>query len=278
MQKGQVLLGAGALLLVLVLYFAGKTVKKKEPLVSEASNSINFDQYEEIQLNQLSDSLKQQQKVILTNLQGCNKVDTASTKKYNLQLSKFWKDAGNDALGTYYFYQFAQIDNSSDAYQSAGDALVNAYKSTPDSIILKKLITFALQSYELAVQKDGSDIDLKIKLADAYVQGSAEPMKGIGILRHLEDSLPNHIPVLLALGRLAIQSGQYDKAKERFQKILQIQPQNTEAMYFLAITEAELGHDTEAIRLFEMCKILVGNIDFSKEIDEIVKNLKNKKV
>ena len=38
--------------------------------------------------------------------------------------------------------------------------------------------------------------------------------------------------------------------------------------------EAQLGHNDEAIRLFEMCKLIVNNKDFNKEIDEIVKNLK----
>ena len=181
-------------------------------------------------------------------------------------------------MGAYYFYQFAKVEGTKVAMENAGDVLVSAYKSTEDSVILNNLITFALRSYEDAVLKDGNDVDLKIKLADAYVQGSQEPMKGIGILRQLSDSLPDNVPVLLALGRLSIQSGQYDKAKERLQKILQLEPQNTEALYFLAITEAQLGHDDEAIRLFEMCKLLVNNIEFNKEIDEIVKNLKSKKV
>ncbi|MBK9330485.1 MAG: hypothetical protein IPM95_14575 [Sphingobacteriales bacterium] len=71
------------------------------------------------------------------------------------------------------------------AMENAGDVLVSAYKSTEDSVILNNLITFALRSYEDAVLKDGSDVELKIKLADVYVQGSQEPMKGIGLLRRL---------------------------------------------------------------------------------------------
>ena len=109
-------------------------------------------------------------------------------------------------------------------------------------------------------------------------RASQEPMKGIGILRELADSLPDNIPVLLALGRLSIQSGQLDKAKERLQKVLKLEPQNTEALYFMAITEAQSGHTEEAIRLFEMCKLIVGNKDFNKEIDDIIKSLKSKKV
>ena len=221
---------------------------------------------------------KSQLAAIVEALKAVKPADTATFKKLYLQTSDFWKNLNNPALGAYYFYQFAKVEGTKVAMENAGDVLVSAYKWTEDSVILNNLITFALRSYEQAAQKDGRDIELQIKIADVYVQGSQEPMKGIGILRHLADSLPDNIPVSLALGRLSIQSGQYDKAKERFKKVLQLDPQNTEALYFLAITEAQLGHNDEAIRLFEMCKTLVNKEDFNKEIDEIVKNLKNKKV
>ena len=278
MQKGQIVLGVDTLILAVALYFGGKTVSKKENSTATKVESYSFEQYEEQQIAKLLAAEKSQLTIISDAIKATKSADTAALKKLYLQKSEFWKNLNNPALGSYYFYQFATIESSKTAMENAGDVLVSAYKSTEDSVILNNLITFALRSYEAAVQKDGNDVELKIKLADAYVQGSQEPMKGIGILRKLEDSLPGNVPVLLALGRLSIQSGQFDKAKERLQKILQLEPQNTEALYFLAITEAQLGHDDEAIRLFEMCKLLVNNKDFNKEIDEIVKNLKSKKV
>ena len=279
MQKGQIALGVGTLILALALYFGGKTVVKKEnSSTAVKAESFSFEQYEEQQTAKLLPAEKTQLAAITDAIKAAKPADTASLKKLYLQTSDFWKNLNNPALGAYYFYQFAKIESTKKALADAGDVLVNAYKSTGDSVILNNLITFALRSYEEAVQKDGSDVELKIKLADAYVQGSQEPMKGIGILRQLSDSLPDNVPVLLALGRLSIQSGQFDKAKERLQKILKLEPQNTEALYFLAITEAQLGHNDEAIRLFEMCKLIVNNKDFNKEIDEIVKNLKSKKV
>jgi tetratricopeptide (TPR) repeat protein len=277
-QKGQIALGVGTIILALALYFGGKTVVKKEQTATVSTGSFSFEQYEQQQTAKLLPAEKSQLAAITDAMKAVKPADTATFKKLYLQTSDFWKNLNNPALGAYYFYQFAKVDGTKAAMENAGDVLVSAYKSTEDSVILNNLITFALRSYEDAVLKDGNDVDLKIKLADAYVQGSQEPMKGIGILRQLSDSLPDNVPVLLALGRLSIQSGQYDKAKERLQKILQLEPQNTEALYFLAITEAQLGHDDEAIRLFEMCKLLVNNIEFNKEIDEIVKNLKSKKV
>ncbi len=166
------------------------------------------------------------------------------------------------------------MEGSKHALEDAGDILVNVYKSGADSIISNNLITFALRSYNEAVQKDSNDIGLKLKLADVYVQGSSEPMKGISMLKELEQKHPDNIQLQIALGRLSIQSGQLDKATERFKKVLQLEPQNTEALYFMAITEAQRGHTDEATRMFEMCKIIVNNEEFSKEIDEIVKSLK----
>ena len=276
MRKGQIALGVGAIILALTLYFAGKTTLKKEtdPTATSSAVSFSLEQYETQQTAKLLAAEKTQLSTITEAIKATKPADTATLKKLLLQASDFWKNVGNPTLGSYYFYRFANIEATKTAYVNAGDVLINAFKNGSDSSISNNLITFAVRSYENAAQKDSNDVELKIKLAEVYVQGSQEPMKGIGILRDLAAKLPNNIPVLLALGRLSIQSGQYDKAKERLQKVLQLEPQNTEALYFLAITEAQLGHKEEAIRLFDMCKLLVNNKDFNKEIDDIVKSLK----
>ena len=275
MQKGQIALVIGAVILALTLYFAGKTTSKKDVVTEKTvALSISLDQYEAQQTDKLLSAEKSQHLELITAIKAAKPEDTATLKKLYLQTSVFWNKNGNPSLGSYYFYQFANIEATKTAFSSAGDVLINAYKNDADSTISNNLITFAVRSYENAVQKDSNDVELQIKLADVYVQGSQEPMKGIGILRDLSAKLPDNIPVLLALGRLSIQSGQYEKAKERLQKVLKLEPQNTEALYFLAITEAQLGHKEEAIRLFDMCKLLVNNKDFDKEIDDIVKSLK----
>jgi predicted Zn-dependent protease len=274
-QKGQIALVIGAVILALTLYFAGKTTSKKETVAEKnVGVSLSLDQYEAQQAEKLITAEKSLHSELLSAIKAADKEDTATLKKLYLQTSEFWKKNGNQSLGSYYFYVFANIEATKTAFSSAGDVLINAYKNDADSTISNNLITFAVRSYENAVQKDSNDVELQIKLADVYVQGSQEPMKGIGILRDLSAKLPDNIPVLLALGRLSIQSGQYDKAKERLQKVLKLDPQNTEALYFLAITEAQLGHKEEAVRLFDMCKLLVNNKDFDKEIDDIVKSLK----
>lgn len=275
MQKGRIALVIGAVILALLLYFVGKTsLPKKENAETAHEQVISFDEYEAKVSNQLTANEKETIFNLQKQIKATSKVDTATLSALYLQLGSFWRSKNNAALAAYYQYQNATTTEAAGAWENAGDSLVMAYKTTEDSLILNNLITFALRSYEAAVKNDSSNIDLKIKLADAYVNGSHEPMKGIGILKELESSHPENVKVLLSLGRMSIQSGQYDKAKKHLSKVLSIEPQNVEAMYFLAITEAQLGHNEEAIRLFEMCKILVNNEGFNKDIDDIIKNLK----
>lgn len=279
MQKGQIVLGLGALILVLALYFGGKTKEKKESNTTHAVPAgLSFEQYEQSQLEKIEATAKEEYSSLLSAIKNTGKADTAKLHHDNLALASFWHRQNNPALHAYYYYQAMTANKSKQTLESVADTLVYAYKTTEDSVILNNLITFALRSYEEAVKQDTSDVDLRLKLAEAYIQGSQEPMKGVAILKELENKHPNDINILMSLGRLSIQSGQLDKAKERLKKILTLEPQNREAIYFLAITEAQLGHTEEAIRLFELCKLMVNNEDFNKEIDEIVKNLKSKKV
>ena len=78
----------------------------------------------------------------------------------------------------------------------------------------------------------------------------------------------------MILGKLAIQSGQFDKAERRLAMVVSRQPDNTEAMYFLAEAYKGLGQKEKAVEWFEQCKKLVNNPDFSAEIDRYMQSMK----
>ncbi len=80
--------------------------------------------------------------------------------------------------------------------------------------------------------------------------------------------------MLLLLGRMSIQSGQFDKAIGRFETVLQQDPENKEALYFLAQAWEGKGDKKKAIELLEKCKKLVNHPGFSKEIDQHLNSLK----
>ena len=52
------------------------------------------------------------------------------------------------------------------------------------------------------------------------------PMKGSLMLRELNTSHPNNINVLLQLGKLAMNTNQWEKAAQRFEQVLDIDSEN----------------------------------------------------
>jgi tetratricopeptide (TPR) repeat protein len=69
-------------------------------------------------------------------------------------------------------------------------------------------------------------------------------------------------------------SGQYDKAIDRLNKVVNAQPNNLEAIAFLADTYAAKGDKAEAIKWYNISKRLANNAAYSKEVDERLKQLK----
>lgn len=258
---------AVALGAALALYFLGKTTKPAEPVTSETL-AMGFGDYEALHMGLLPEDDASR----LRQLSGGITLDP-SVENY-LELSKSWEDAGNYPLGAFYYHEAVRLHPDSLSWESAGDKLFNSYLNYGDSLITNNLLTFALASYEKAYNADKGNVELRMKLAETYIE-SPEPMKGILHLREIADSLPGYVPALMRLGRLSLQTGQYDKAEERFLDVLDVNPVNTEALYFLALANEGLGRIDEAIRLLEMCRDLVDNPAFTQEINNYIGQLRN---
>jgi Tfp pilus assembly protein PilF len=69
-------------------------------------------------------------------------------------------------------------------------------------------------------------------------------------------------------------SGQYDKAIERLQKVVTAQPDNLEAIAFLADTYAAKGDKENAVKWYLISKRLANDPHYSQEVDERIKSLR----
>lgn len=270
MNTKQILLFIAAIAIIIVIFSLGRTNKKdSSPKANNSSQSISFEDYISVNKSNLLVS----EQAIIDSLLSSN---IPEEEKF-LKLSKAWEDIGNYSIGAYYFHLYALKIRDYEALEKAGDKMIFAFKNYADSLNTNNLITFALASYKAALEEKGSDVGLRMKLAEVYVEEGTNPMEGITILMSIADSLPKYIPAQLTLGRLAITSGQYSKAESRLAIVLTEEPENAEAIYFMAIAKEGLGKYDEAINLFEICKKLVANPLFDKEIDSYIIKLKNKK-
>jgi len=88
--------------------------------------------------------------------------------------------------------------------------------------------------------------------AVALVNG-ANPMEGVMKLRELAESDPPNVDAVMWLGLFSVQSGQMEKARERFTQVLGLEPGHFEATFQLALLDMEDSAYDRAISGFEAC-------------------------
>jgi tetratricopeptide (TPR) repeat protein len=92
--------------------------------------------------------------------------------------------------------------------------------------------------------------DDPVEVAVQKVSGE-NPMEGILALRALAESDPPNVDAVVWLGIFGIQSGQLDKARERFSEALTLEPGHLEATWQLAMLDMEEGAYDRAVVGFE---------------------------
>ena len=75
---------------------------------------------------------------------------------------------------------------------------------------------------------------------------SPQPMKGILRLRELAEANPENAFIAWQLGLLSYQSGQYEKAIDRFRKVLSLEKGNVNAWFYLSSSLLQTGRKEEA--------------------------------
>ena len=89
-----------------------------------------------------------------------------------------------------------------------------------------------------------------VDLAVEKVSGP-NPMEGILALRALAEGDEPNVDAVVWLGIFGVQSGQFDKARERFSEALSLEPSHSEATWQLAMLDMEEGAYDRAVVGFE---------------------------
>jgi cytochrome c-type biogenesis protein CcmH/NrfG len=98
-------------------------------------------------------------------------------------------------------------------------------------------------------------------------------MKGVRQLLDIVERDPNNMKAQLVLGIGGVISTQYDKAIQRLTLVVTKQPDNLEAVSWLADAYAAKGDKANAVKWYEFSKRLENNPQFSKEVDERIRQL-----
>ncbi|MEQ8239000.1 MAG: tetratricopeptide repeat protein [Cyclobacteriaceae bacterium] len=135
------------------------------------------------------------------------------------------------------------------SYRS-GLIFYQAFQSSANAEETKRLAGRAAEQFEKILKEDDTNLSVKSKLAMTKVV-SSNPMSGIMMLREVLEVAPENREAIFNLGVLAIQSGQHERAIGRFEKLLELDATDYEAMFYLGISKAETGKIEESKKLLE---------------------------
>ena len=172
------------------------------------------------------------------------------------QLSGEWYEYGQPHIAGFYAEQVAEIEQSVPAWSIAGTSYAATFKGPYEEKVKKYSFDRAIAAFENAISIDPSNITAKVNLALCYVERPPQqnPMKGILLLLDYDKQFPDNPIVLSNLGRLAIQTGQYEKAVQRLEKVIQIAPKTTTAYCLLAKAHEGMGNSNKASQYQAQCK------------------------
>ncbi|TXK37258.1 tetratricopeptide repeat protein [Pontibacter qinzhouensis] len=177
-----------------------------------------------------------------------------------------------DSAG-FYYEQVAMARPGEKSYKQAGDSYFDAFTYAPSQGRASELGAKARAMYEQVLKNNPSDLDSKTNIAMTYI-ATENPMQGITLLREVITTDPNNQKALFNLGLLSMQSNQYDKAEERFRKLVSVNPEHVEGTFYLAVSLAKTGRNEEAVTYFNKVKALSNDPDLATSVDEYLAELK----
>jgi len=276
--KKQIILIAAGIILVITLFFLGKTVSDTKPVATmpaQKTQSFDIENFISREKNNLT----------ITQLNFLSQIEDSTASSINKisaynRLAAFWKDSIHlFEPFAYYTEAASKLDNSEKSLTFAAQIFLEGLRGEDDLAKVEWESGEAISLYEKALTLNPENDDLKIELASCYIYGKGrsgdpqETMKGIQQLLSVVRKDSTNMKAQMVLGVGGYVSGQYDKAIARLNKVVTAQPDNFEATAFLADTYAAQGNKEEAIKWYNVSKRLSNNPDYNNEVDKRIKTL-----
>jgi tetratricopeptide (TPR) repeat protein len=271
--KKQIAILAGSSIVIVLLLLANTKLpdNKEDVKTSEHAGTTNASITSFVE--KAVSTLNPDQRSIVQRLDAATTVATDKKAAYE-QLILTLDSLRQPALAAYYMEKAAVASPIEKNWVSAGDRYYTAIRFTkPEDHPV--LYGKAIECFQKGLELNPDNLEAKISLASCYVEGSSDPMKGIGLLKEVEKVDSNNVNLQLNLAFFSEKSGQWDKAIMRFEKVLIIKPDLIEVYLHLADAYKQKGDKENAIKSLEKYRSLVDDVVIKTEIQNYINQLKN---
>lgn len=171
------------------------------------------------------------------------------------QLSAWWYAQGNLPVAGGFAEQVAELENADTAWSIAGATFYLALGNSQEANIRQYCGAHAVKAFESAISLNPGRVEHRVNLALVYAENPPpdNPMQAVLMLRDLEQKYPDNASVYNALGRLAIKTGQWDRAVERLEKSWSLDKNNPFTPCLLAKAYQGAGKQDKAAEFAALC-------------------------
>ena len=276
MQKHRIVLLILSLVFIIVLYFLPRVVvdnEKDQDMGSSSDHNVKEQEGIKTDIMDLhTNEITDQDNSKINNLKAEMNVEGSDLRKLSDSLSTIYLGYNQFDSAAKYLEIIAEINPGPVEFEKAGNAYYDALGFAMEKEKADNYSRKARHFYELLLENDPSRLDIKNKLAMTYIS-SSNPMQGITLLREILEADPENENGIFNMGILAIQSGQYERASERFKNLVSLYPQNLQGQFYLGLSYFELGEKDNARRQFELVKSMEDDPAVLATIDGYLKEL-----
>ena len=278
MNKTQWFVIGIGVLLVAGLFRFGRTGSYKgeikSPVQSSAQNELTTDSI----LFHAKEILSPKQVQWMNDLE--QSVIRGDVKKQKLdvfhQLAHFWKDSAR-IFEPYAWYEAeaARLENSEKSLTFAAHLILENLRNEESDRLKKWKALQAKDLFERSLKINPQNDSSQVGLGACYIFGaiSETPMEGILRVRKVAEKDSSNVFAQMVLGQGSTLSGQYDKAIDRFERVIHIQPGNIEAILMLAEVYERKADKTSAAFWYGKAIPLMQNPALKTELQKRITDL-----
>ncbi|HEV8269736.1 MAG TPA: tetratricopeptide repeat protein [Chitinophagaceae bacterium] len=279
MNKVQWITIAIGVLIVAGLFLFGRTGPYKSQITNTIQSISPNDITTDSILFHVKETLKPAQIQWMNDLE--QSVIRGDIKKQKLdvfhQLAHFWKDSAR-IFEPYAWYEAeaARLENSEKSLTFAAHLILENLRNEENDRLKKWKALQAKDLFERSLRINDKNDSTIVGLGACYIFGniSDNPMEGILKVRQVVEKDSTNIFAQLVLGHGSLISGQYDRAIDRFGKVLAIHPQNLEAILMMAEVYERKADKANAIKWYSNALPLAPNPNMKTALEKRIEELK----